>query len=431
MPEKFFNKLNYDLLDSELKNNLYVSFIGCLRDFSKVKNKISVDNLDKIIDLYDLVLELNSKEDISSRLNTFFYTLIYNVLFQKIDIDDEVTLLLFLYSFDSLSSLLVKDFECSLEVPSSLEVFLPNNEIRLFLNKGVLLISKVGKDIAFHNNELNSLKILNQPRYHNLPKVLELHPRDSIVKKLVLPYYNEVNLLLGDSNLKVFAERLWDAFKIIHVVDKILYNDILSTIEFYVPLIDPAKCTSTSFTFNHFPHITFISDSSSIATILENVIHEYHHDKLNLAMKFYDFISDKGIRYFSPWRNDIRPVNGLVHGIYVFVKIYSFYVKALDNENNLITPEYRSFISFRMRLIYHELQLAFFQVKSDDSELTGLGQEFIAELYSILTTFPIYHFIEQVPREIYEHLQTWIVNNGKLTKLYIPDIYNLGLASGV
>lgn len=70
MPEKFFNKLNYDLLDSELKHNLYASFIGCLRDFSEAKNEISVDNLDKIIDLYDLVLELNSKEDISSSLNT-------------------------------------------------------------------------------------------------------------------------------------------------------------------------------------------------------------------------------------------------------------------------------------------------------------------------------------------------------------------------
>lgn len=428
MSRKFFNKLDYNLLDNELKKNLCESFICYLRGFSESKDVISVSNFDKVIDLYDLVLESNSEENLSFSLNTFFYTLIYNVLFQKIEIDDEVILLLFLYSFDSFSSILVKDFECTLEVSSSLEVFLPNNEVRLFLGKGVLLVRKVDKDIVFHNNGLNPLKIFNQPRHHKLPKVLELHPRDSIVKKLVLPYYNEVNLLLGNSNLRVFEERLWDAFKTIYMVDEILYNDILSTIEFYVPLIDPAKCTSTSFTFNHFPHVTFVSDSHSITTILENIIHEYHHDKLNLTMKFYDFISDKGGKYFSPWRNDVRPVNGLVHGIYVFVEIYSFYVKALDNENDLITPEYRSFISFRMRLIYHELQLAFFQVKADDSELMDLGREFIAELYSILTTFPSYDFIEQVPNEIYEHLQNWVVNNGKSTKLYIPDKYSLSLA---
>jgi len=424
--KKFFSKLDYNLLDNELKLNLCTSFIGYLRDFSESKDEISIGNLDKIIDLYDLVLEFNSEEDVSSSLNTFFYTLIYNVLFQKIDIDDEVILLLFLYSFDSLSSILVKEFDCNLEVCSSLEVFLPDNEVRLFLNEGALSVRKVGKYITFHNDGVGSLSILNQSRSRNLPKILGLHPSDSIVKELVLPYYAKVNLLLGDSNVRVFEERLLDTFKTIHRIDKSLYDDILSTIEFYVPLVDPTECTSTSFTFNHFPHVTFISDSFSIATILENVIHEYHHDKLNLTMKFYDFLSGKGGRYFSPWRNDIRPVNGLIHGIYVFVEIYSFYVKALDDENDLITPEQRSFIRFRMGLIYHELQLAFFQVNSDDSELTDLGREFITELYSILTSFPAYDFIEQVPSEIYEHLQNWEVNNGKSTKLYVPDRYSLG-----
>lgn len=424
---KIFGKLDYDLLDDELKLNLYSAFINYLRGFSISKDEESIGNIDKVIDLYDLVLEGNSEKDILSSLNTFFYTLIYNVLFQKIEMDEEIILLLFLYSFDSLSSILLKEFNCSLEVHSSLEVFLPHNEVQLSLTAGTLSVRKVDKYITFHNDGTGSLKILNQLRGHNLPKVLGLHLSDSIIKRLVLPYYDKVNLLIGDTNVKDFEEKLWYAFKSIARIDKSLHDDILSIMEFYVPLVDPTECTSTSFTFNHFPHITFLSDSFSIATILENVIHEYHHNKLNLTMKFHNFLSDKGGRYFSPWRNDVRPLNGLVHGIYVFTQIYSFYVKALDAEGDLITSEQKSFIKFRMSLIYHELCLAFFQIESDDSELTDLGREFIDELYSMFLNFPNYDFIGQIPSGVFEHIQNWLENNRKLTKLYIPNKYSLGL----
>ena len=197
---------------------------------------------------------------------------------------------------------------------------------------------------------------------------------------------------------------------LIEEIDRSLYIDILNTVEFFIPLVNPAEHASASFTLNHIPHIVFLSNPRSTNTLLENIIHEFHHDKLNLAMQFHEFFDNKNLQYFSPWRDDPRPINGLIHGIYVFLGIYNFYLNALNNES-INNAEHKSFIKFRLSDIYHELKLAFYQIQSNNTELTEVGLEFFEQLYLAFQTLPIMDFVLQIPNSISEHLKKWSQNN--------------------
>ncbi len=70
---------------------------------------------------------------------------------------------------------------------------------------------------------------------------------------------------------------------------------------------------------------------TDIVNVTESIIHEMHHNILesnNLIYLFFE--NSKENKYSSPWRPDIRPVNGIFHAIYVFFHICLFYSRAIS-----------------------------------------------------------------------------------------------------
>ena len=84
-----------------------------------------------------------------------------------------------------------------------------------------------------------------------------------------------------------------------------------------------------------FSIFTTVPSSSTLASDLrlaESILHEAMHLKLSLIERTVDLIrpDSKTEFYYSPWQDSDRPLNGILHGLYVFRAIYEFLGEQLD-----------------------------------------------------------------------------------------------------
>jgi hypothetical protein len=69
--------------------------------------------------------------------------------------------------------------------------------------------------------------------------------------------------------------------------------------------------------------LTYPDDTEEFAVILA---HEAVHSVLSALMHAVSLLNDSGAAvYYSPWRNDRRPIGGLLHGAYSYMRIVEFW----------------------------------------------------------------------------------------------------------
>jgi len=70
--------------------------------------------------------------------------------------------------------------------------------------------------------------------------------------------------------------------------------------------------------------------------LAENLIHEFHHNRLFAIedrQPFFDLAQADAIgdaRYYSPWRRDPRPLYGIFHAVYVFVPVCRYWMRVIE-----------------------------------------------------------------------------------------------------
>jgi HEXXH motif-containing protein len=64
---------------------------------------------------------------------------------------------------------------------------------------------------------------------------------------------------------------------------------------------------------------------------VEAVVHEYGHQKLDAILALDPLFRGDGGEaiYYSPWKDDPRPLTGLLHAVYSFAIVLSFYCDLL------------------------------------------------------------------------------------------------------
>lgn len=93
------------------------------------------------------------------------------------------------------------------------------------------------------------------------------------------------------------------------------------------PSAHPDKIVS--FSDNSVPGALFVSVTHGDGFIdaydlADSLVHEYRHQKLYLFERQYPTTSP-GALVTSPWREDLRPVSGLLHAVFVFVELRRFW----------------------------------------------------------------------------------------------------------
>jgi len=74
--------------------------------------------------------------------------------------------------------------------------------------------------------------------------------------------------------------------------------------------------------------VSLCKDESQLSDlrVAESILHEAMHLKLTLIEKIVPLVkADTGNRYYSPWREELRPARGVLHGIFVFRAILDFF----------------------------------------------------------------------------------------------------------
>ena len=74
--------------------------------------------------------------------------------------------------------------------------------------------------------------------------------------------------------------------------------------------------------FSVFVSIPEMGERDASLRVAESLIHESMHLQLTLLDSIEPLVVDDHIAGYSPWKNELRPLTGLLHGLYVFAVIH-------------------------------------------------------------------------------------------------------------
>ena len=114
--------------------------------------------------------------------------------------------------------------------------------------------------------------------------------------------------------------------------------------------------------------------------LAESIIHECMHLQLTVFEGLFPLVDDQNKVAYSPWRLAVRPLAGVIHGLYVFTVI-STWLKILTRSNSL-NPWEQNFVEKRQEEITRETD----QVMTLPSEpgITDAGRDFTRYLFNCL-----------------------------------------------
>ena len=157
----------------------------------------------------------------------------------------------------------------------------------------------------------------------------------------------------------------------------------------------------------------FLSESYNDIRLAEAIVHEFHHNELYMLMETKQLIQDKynENKFYSPWREDARPLFGLLHAIYVFNGVFDFYTKAENqSKSNKDKAQYR----LRRIETYYRMRIGLIQIPADS--LTTLGQSIISSITENIYNYELELDLKgkPIPSYIQEHIKKWCVRHPEL-----------------
>ena len=176
-----------------------------------------------------------------------------------------------------------------------------------------------------------------------------------------------------------FTEMLGSALSLIQNECRELYEQIQAANRWYVPIVSHDINIHRSYTRADLTGVIFLSEALDHVLLAEAVVHEFYHGVLNSILKTEPLFdeTESTETLYSPWRDDPRPLRGLLHAIYVFSGVARFY--ALSN-NTLAQSEYAASARLRRSKLHPQLRCALAQVPM--AKLTPVGRQVIEEIAS-------------------------------------------------
>ncbi|GAB7109275.1 HEXXH motif domain-containing protein [Streptomyces phaeofaciens JCM 4814] len=103
------------------------------------------------------------------------------------------------------------------------------------------------------------------------------------------------------------------------------------------------------------------------------LVHEFQHNKLSALMHLFTLHEDPGTRLrYAPWRDDPRPLGGLLQGVYAFHGVTGFWRRRQHPLGRFEFALWRAQTAHALRSL------------ADAEELTVLGRRLVAELSATL-----------------------------------------------
>jgi HEXXH motif-containing protein len=367
-----FELMSFDHYSSHLKRN--IALIKTLLEFAAELSSGSAKQVSKLL---SQLLQQNSIESIAEKGDTFLW---HNILLSIANSEQAGELERYLnyilvHLFDNYYDYISDGNEISVSLPQG--ICLPKLNIvykHADASNNLLTIKKLSKDAAQLSIGRSTFTMPlrdNCSKYENIYLINLDHAALCILLANFLPNSEVEKMCTLDQG---WVSKITTSLDIIKMVDKNLFNSISKNLHYIIPLTLYQEQIRTSFSTAELGSVIFISDGGTLLDFCEALIHEYYHNELNALLEFKSlFISGVGNVFYSPWREDLRPIGGLVHAIYVFVGVIQFYSQVLNGHH--LSDDVRA----HRDSIANKVKLAFQQV--DENSLTIKGKELVIKLY--------------------------------------------------
>jgi HEXXH motif-containing protein len=162
------------------------------------------------------------------------------------------------------------------------------------------------------------------------------------------------------------------AFGLLSAVEQQLWIPVRNVLASVVPLQSPPQ-VNLSGTCDQVLGCICTSLSLNAAIFAETLVHEAAHVTLHILVDETSYWLGRGGSYRSPWRNDPRPISGMVHGIFAFLAVAEFWGALLETSQ---AKEFESLGRVRLRTATWQVQNAISELQFTP-ELTEAGKELL------------------------------------------------------
>ena len=157
---------------------------------------------------------------------------------------------------------------------------------------------------------------------------------------------------------EAFAAQLSGAWAVVDRASADAADIVRLEVQQVVPLQMAAR--HLSFSLSNLPGTIFVGAARSPWPVAEALVHEAAHLRLNHAAEAAPLtIGGRDTVCYSPWRDDPRPVEGVVHGVYAFSLVLGFWLEALYRESSCLDASGRAFAQARCAELRVQLEDAF------------------------------------------------------------------------
>jgi uncharacterized protein len=140
-----------------------------------------------------------------------------------------------------------------------------------------------------------------------------------------MPAEPNLALRLSSAEAATWAAAFHQAWPILAEHHPVIAEEVATAVKVVVPLRQQGKGVVSSSSRHTFGAIA-LSEPSDPWTLAMTLAHETHHLKLSALLDVVRLtLPDDGRRFYAPWRDDPRPVSGLLQGAYAYLGVSRFW----------------------------------------------------------------------------------------------------------
>ena len=162
--------------------------------------------------------------------------------------------------------------------------------------------------------EAHGYSVVLQPEAFNLPGLKEAAPLC-----LLAPSFQSEHVSLTAQALELIYRHLPDTFEHFRQVVRII-------------ALKPSEAGDYSnVSHSDLPGSFIVSVANDPYMMADFFIHEFHHNRFFFVEELGAFFADErdnlmtSNQYYSPFRDDLRPLHGIFHGLYVYLAVWRFW----------------------------------------------------------------------------------------------------------
>jgi HEXXH motif-containing protein len=179
---------------------------------------------------------------------------------------------------------------------------------------------------------------------------------------------------LTPDRLKIWMNLVGEACRLISAVEETLWVPVRALLSSLFPLESPCD-RILSGTAPEALGCIASSPPPNAALLAESLTHEAAHTQLHVLVDEQRFWTPDGVGgvYRSPWRDDLRPISGMIHGIFAFLGVGELWALLLERE---LLDELEDLGKKRLRTVALQVQEALAEV-ANSGELTEAGRNLL------------------------------------------------------